>query len=167
MLSEHVGVPVYLKLENLQETGSFKLRGAANKILSLTPEEQRRGVIAVSTGNHARAVATVARQWGLNAVICLSQLVPGNKVEALQRLGAKVVIHGQSYDEAAAHAARLQEEQRLTWVDEAATRRQMAYIDRICLAVFGRIAHFELAGPEDAFEFSAPQDITDLMRRLT
>jgi threonine dehydratase len=116
-LTGRVATSVYLKLENLQETGSFKLRGATNKILSLTPEEQERGVIAVSTGNHGRAVSYVARQLGLNAVICLSELVPLVKVQALQDLGAEVVVHGRSYDEAMAHAARLQEQRGLTWVD--------------------------------------------------
>jgi len=117
VLSERMGAAVYLKLENWQETGSFKLRGAANKILGLPPEAQRRGVIAVSTGNHGRAVAYVARRLGLRAVICLSRAAPDNKIEAMQQLGAQVVIHGDSYDEATTHAQRLHEAQGLTWVD--------------------------------------------------
>ena len=116
-LTEWVGVPVYLKLENLQETGSFKLRGATNKILSLTPEQQQRGVLAVSTGNHGRAVSYVAKQLGLKAVICLSQNVPQNKIQALERLGAEVVVHGRSYDEALMYAAHVQDERGLTWID--------------------------------------------------
>jgi threonine dehydratase len=116
-LSARTGAAVHLKLENWQETGSFKLRGAANKILSLPPEAQRRGVVAVSTGNHGRAVAHVARRLGVQAVICLSRAVPDNKIEAMQQLGAQVVVHGDSYDEAAAHAQRLRETQGLTWVD--------------------------------------------------
>lgn len=116
-LTERVGARVYLKLENLQETGSFKLRGATNKILNLTPEQRKRGVIAVSTGNHGRAVSYVSRRLGLNAVICLSEHVPDNKIDALRRLGAEVVIHGQSYDEAMAYAARLQADRGLTWAD--------------------------------------------------
>lgn len=117
LLTERLGVSVYLKLESLQETGSFKIRGAANKLLSLTAEEKARGVMTVSTGNHGRAVAHVAWRLGLKAVICLSQAVPANKVEALRRFGAEVVVHGQSYDEAMAHALSLQEERGLTWVD--------------------------------------------------
>jgi threonine dehydratase len=116
-LTEDAGAFVHLKLENLQETGSFKIRGAANKMLCLTPEEKQRGVITVSTGNHGRAVAHVARKLGLKATICLSSAVPSNKVQALQRLGAKIVTHGQSYDEALAHAFRLQEEKGQTWID--------------------------------------------------
>lgn len=116
-LSERVGASVFLKLENLQETGSFKLRGAANKILSLSVDEQQHGVIAVSTGNHGRAVSYVARRLGLQAIICLSQHVPENKIRALKRLGAEIVVHGHSYDEAMAHAAQLQEQRGLTWID--------------------------------------------------
>jgi threonine dehydratase len=106
-----------LKLESLQHTGSFKLRGAANKILSLTPGEQQRGVITVSTGNHGRAVAYIARRLGLNAVVCVSEHVPTVKIEALEKLGANVIVHGSSYDEAMENATRLQDQQGLTWVD--------------------------------------------------
>jgi len=116
-LSERAGAAVYLKLESLQETGSFKIRGAANKLLSLTAEERARGVIAVSSGNHGRAVAFVAQQIGVQAVICVSERVPAGKVEAIRRLGAEVVVHGTSYDEAEAHSLRLQAERGLTRVD--------------------------------------------------
>jgi threonine dehydratase len=116
-LSERTGASVYLKLENLQETGSFKLRGATNKVLSLAPEQKKRGIIAVSTGNHGRAVSYVARQLGLKAVICLSDRVPNNKIDALRELGAEVVVQGKSYDEAMAVASQLQDERGLTWVD--------------------------------------------------
>jgi len=116
-LSERVGAAVYLKLESLQETGSFKIRGAANKLLSLTADERARGVVAVSSGNHGRAVAYVAQQLGVRAVICVSERVPAGKVEAIRRLGAEVVVHGASYDEAEAHSLRLQAERGLTRVD--------------------------------------------------
>ena len=116
-LAEHTGTKVYLKLESLQETGSFKIRGATNKIRCLTTQEKERGVITVSTGNHGRAVAHVAQQLGLKAIICLSRAVPSNKVAALKRLGAEVVVHGQSYDEATAYATQLQDERDLTWID--------------------------------------------------
>ena len=119
-LTEHVGSSagsaVYLKPENLQETGSFKIRGAANKLLGLTAEEKARGVITVSSGNHGRAVSCVAGQLGMDAVVCLSERVPANKVEAIRRFGAETVVYGQSYDEADAHAARLQRERGMTGV---------------------------------------------------
>ncbi len=116
-LTEHVGASVYLKLESLQETGSFKIRGAANKLLSLAADERARGVITVSSGNHGRAVAYVARQLGINAVVCLSERVPSNKVEAIKRFGAETVVCGKSYDEAEEHSFRLQKERDLTRIE--------------------------------------------------
>jgi len=116
LLSEHAGVSVYLKLENLQKTGSFKIRGATNKILRLTEDEKARGVTAVSTGNHGRAVSYVARKLGLRAVICLSEGVPRNKVEALKRLGAEIIMRGKTYDDATEHAFQLQEDRGLTMI---------------------------------------------------
>ena len=93
LLTELIGVSVYLKAENLQKTGSFKIRGSANKMLSLTDEEKARGVITVSSGNHGRAVSYVAQRLGINAVVCLSERVPHNKVEAIESLGAAFFAH--------------------------------------------------------------------------
>ena len=98
---------VALKLESLQETGAFKLRGATNKLLSLSEAERRRGVVAVSTGNHGRAVAFAARRLGVRAVVCLSSLVPEVKRQAIADLGAELVIDGESQDAAEAVAQRL------------------------------------------------------------
>lgn len=116
LLSEHVGASVYLKLESVQESGSFKIRGAANRMLSLTADEKKRGVITVSTGNHGRAVSYVAKRLGVKAVICLSEAVPDNKVEALRRLGAELEIYGKSYDEAAERCTALEKERGLTMI---------------------------------------------------
>lgn len=116
-LTEYVSVPIYLKLETLQETGSFKLRGAANKLLNLTADEKAGGVITHSSGNHGRAVAYVARQLGINAVIFLSKRVPSYKVDAIKHLGAEVVVGGESEDEATKQAFQLVKEQGLTWID--------------------------------------------------
>jgi threonine dehydratase len=115
-LSEKAGVPVRLKLENRQETGSFKLRGAASAILSLTDEERMRGVVAVSSGNHGRAVAKVAADVGAKAVICLSSRVPAVKTDAIAGLGAEVVVAGPTQDDADAEARRLVAERGLTFV---------------------------------------------------
>jgi threonine dehydratase len=117
LLTERVGASVYLKLESLQETGSFKIRGAANRMLSLTAEEKARGVVTGSSGNHGRAVSYVARRLGINAVVCLSKRVPPNKVDAISRLGAEIVVHGKSYDESVSHALQLAEERGLTMID--------------------------------------------------
>jgi threonine dehydratase len=116
LLTERVGSSVCLKLESLQETGSFKIRGAANKLLSLTADEKARGVITFSTGNHGRAVAYVTGQLGINAVICLSKRVPRYRLDAMRYLGAEAVVHGKSQDEAMEHAFRLQRERGLTMI---------------------------------------------------
>lgn len=116
LLSEQTGAQVYLKLETMQETGAFKLRGAANRLLNLTADERQRGVITVSTGNHGRAVAFVAQKLGLRAMICVPTLVLPHKVAAMRLLGVEVVIHGKTQDEAEENALRLQSEQGLTMV---------------------------------------------------
>lgn len=107
---------VQLKLETLQITGAFKLRGAANHLLHLGTEERVRGVIAVSTGNHARATAFAARGLGIPAVICMSTLVNDYKVGAVKALGAEVHITGKDQDEAEVAAMRLADERGLTYV---------------------------------------------------
>ena len=110
-LSALLGAPVYLKLESQQITGSFKLRGASNAIAQLDDARKARGVVAASTGNHGRALAHAARVLGVPATICLSQLVPANKVEAIRALGAEVRIVGNSQDDAQAEAERIAREQ--------------------------------------------------------
>ena len=115
-LTKLAGASVRLKAENLQKTGSFKVRGAANKILSLTAQEKARGVITMSSGNHGLAVSYAAGELGLQAVICMSAGVPDNKVNAIRRLGSEVVLHGESYDEAERRAMELIEERGLTLV---------------------------------------------------
>ena len=110
-LSALLGAPVYLKLESQQITGSFKLRGASNAIAQLDDARKARGVVAASTGNHGRALAHAARVLGVPATICLSQLVPANKVEAIRALGAEVRIVGNSQDDAQAEAERISREQ--------------------------------------------------------
>jgi threonine dehydratase len=115
-LSEKLGSEISLKLECLQITGSFKIRGATNKIFSLSNDERASGVIAVSSGNHGRAVAYVARAYDIPAVICISETVPENKVKAIRGLGAEVVIAGKTYNEATESALRLQDERGLTMI---------------------------------------------------
>ncbi|OCT29900.1 hydroxyectoine utilization dehydratase EutB [Pseudomonas putida] len=110
-LSRLLGVPVYLKLESQQITGSFKLRGASNAVAQLSAEEKQRGVVAASTGNHGRALAYAASHQGVKATICLSQRVPANKVRAIRDLGAHVCIVGNSQDDAQREAERLAAEQ--------------------------------------------------------
>ena len=91
---------VFLKLECLQNTGAFKVRGAANKILSLNEEEKKRGVITFSTGNHGKAVSYVAGKSGIKAVVCLSENVPKYRAKKIEALGAHVEVYGSCQDEA-------------------------------------------------------------------
>jgi threonine dehydratase len=107
-LAEKTGArKVFLKLECLQVTGSFKVRGAANKILSLNAAEKKNGVITFSTGNHGRAVAYVAGKTGIHAVVCLSEHVAPYRAEAIRKLGAEVAVKGRSQDEAEENYCRL------------------------------------------------------------
>jgi threonine dehydratase len=112
-LSEQSGAPVYLKLEHRQITGSFKLRGASNAIASLSAQEKARGVVAASTGNHGRALAHAAKLEGMRAVICMSQLVPQNKLDEICRLSAEIRIVGNSQDDAQQEVERLVAEEEL------------------------------------------------------
>jgi len=102
------GANVYLKPENLQRTGSFKVRGATYKIAQLTEEERRRGVIATSMGNHAQAVAVAAQSFAVPATIVMPEQAPLVKVMATQGYGARVVLHGTTFEEASAHARAIQ-----------------------------------------------------------
>ena len=115
-LSEATGQQVYLKLENLQMTGSYKERGALNKILLLTPEQSRQGVIAASAGNHAQAVAYHASRRGIRSTIVMPAITPLVKVTATQSYGAEVVLYGANYDEACQHALALAAERKMTFL---------------------------------------------------
>src|SRR3954470_10552303 len=105
-ISELTGNDVSLKLENLQRTGSYKERGALNKILTLAPEERERGLVAASAGNHAQAVSYHATSRGISAEIVMPLATPLNKVMSTRRFGAEVILHGANYDEACVEAQR-------------------------------------------------------------
>lgn len=127
-LSQIVGAQVFLKFENLQFTASFKERGACNKLAQLTPEERARGVIAMSAGNHAQGVAYHAQRLGVRAVIVMPRFTPDVKVERTRGFGAEVVLHGDTLDEARAHAREMAQSQGLVFVhpydDEAVAAGQ-------------------------------------------
>ena len=116
MLSRQTGQSIFLKLENLQMTGSFKERGALSKIATLTPEEARRGVIAASAGNHAQGVAHHATQRGIRSVIVMPLATPLVKVQATRNFGAEVVLHGANYDEACEEATRRCQAEGMTFI---------------------------------------------------
>ena len=115
-LSERIGLPIYLKLENLQRTGSFKERGALSKLLTLTAEERSRGVIAASAGNHAQGVAFHATKLGIRSQIVMPQATPLVKVVSTRGFGAEVILHGANYDEACEEALARCTQQGLTFI---------------------------------------------------
>jgi len=116
MFSKLTGNSIFFKLENLQMTGSYKERGALNKVLLLTDDERRRGVIAASAGNHAQAVAYHATKHGITAEICMPLTTPMVKVSATQEFGAEVILAGTNYDETCQEALRRCQERKLTFI---------------------------------------------------
>ncbi len=114
--SEISGNDVYLKPENMQHTGAFKLRGAYNKISQLSDEERAKGVITSSAGNHAQGVAFAAKKLGVKAVICMPATTPILKVEATKAYGAEVVLHGDGFDEAYKYSLELQKKHGYVYV---------------------------------------------------
>jgi threonine dehydratase len=115
-LSQELGARVFLKAENTQRSGSFKLRGAYNTISQLAAAERERGVIAHSAGNHAQGVALAARLLGAPATIVMPERAPLTKVAATRRLGAEVLLHGATFDDAGARARAIQGQRGLTYV---------------------------------------------------
>ena len=114
--SNQTGNTVYLKPENLQLTGAYKIRGAYYKISTLTEEERKKGLIAASAGNHAQGVAYAAREFGVPATIVMPEATPLLKVNRTRNLGAEVILHGKVYDEAAKMALQLSEEKGYTFI---------------------------------------------------
>ncbi len=131
-LSQITGAEVFLKFENLQFTAAFKERGALNKLLSLTPAQRRRGVIAMSAGNHAQGVAYHARRLDIPAVIVMPQYTPNVKVEHTRGHGAEVILHGETFDDASRFAHTMARRRRLTLVHP--------YDDLLVMAGQGTIA---------------------------
>ena len=114
--SEMTGADVHLKLETFQRTGSFKIRGATNRIATLSPAEQAAGVVTASAGNHAQGVALAATRMGVDATVVMPETAPVSKVQATRNYGAEVVLHGDDYSEAADHAHELEREGGRTYV---------------------------------------------------
>jgi threonine dehydratase len=142
------GSEIYLKLENLQKTGSFKIRGAYNKINSLTPEEKAHGVIAASAGNHAQGVAYGASQAGIKSTIVMPEIAPLAKITATRGYGAEVVLAGSVYDEAYNKAVELQAESGQTFIH--------AFNDKAVIAGQGTIGLEILQDLEDVDAIVVP-----------
>ncbi|RUM72363.1 MAG: threonine ammonia-lyase [Sulfurovum sp.] len=116
LLSQLSGYEIYLKKENLQHTGSFKLRGAFNKIATLVESGEKGGVVAASAGNHAQGVAFAAKHFGIEATIVMPESTPLIKVQGVKALGAKTILYGSNYDEAYAYAVEFGKEHQYTFV---------------------------------------------------
>ena len=115
-LSEQTGGKIYLKPENMQFTGAYKVRGAYYKISTLTEEERNRGLITASAGNHAQGVAYAAQKFGCKAIVVMPTVTPLIKVNRTKSYGAEVILHGDVYDDACAYAMKLAEEEGYTFV---------------------------------------------------
>jgi threonine dehydratase len=116
-LSEITGMKVFCKLDNLQRTGSFKERGARNALAQLSPEQQKRGVIAASAGNHAQALAYQGSLLGIPATVVMPKFAPLIKISTCQQLGATVILHGDGFGEAKAHAHEISAEKGLAYIN--------------------------------------------------
>ena len=116
-LSEITGMEIFCKFDNLQRTGSFKERGARNVLAQLAPDQQRRGVIAASAGNHAQALAYQGKLLGIPATVVMPKFAPLVKVNNCQKLGATVVLHGKDFSEAKAHGHEIAREKGLAYID--------------------------------------------------
>lgn len=116
LLDETTGNRIFLKMENLQRTGSFKVRGAYNRIANLTDAEKEKGVIAASAGNHAQGVALAAKAYGINATIVMPRYAPLSKIKATRQLGANVILEGEVYDDSFEAALKIQQETMATFI---------------------------------------------------
>lgn len=140
-LSQICGAKVYVKQENLQNTGSFKLRGAFNKISSLSAEERACGVIASSAGNHAQGVAYSAKHYGIKGVIVMPEATPLLKVMGVKELGAEAILKGNNYDEAYAYALEYAKEHNLQFIHPFADEEVIAGQGTVALEMIEAQSH--------------------------
>jgi len=142
-LSQKVGNEIYLKKENLQITGAFKLRGAFNKIASLPEEKRKNGVIAASAGNHAQGVAFSANYFNIPSIIVMPEATPLTKVSGVKEYGGEVVLAGNNYDEAYEYAVNLAKEKGLEFIHPFADEDVMAGQGSIALEMLKEIPNLE------------------------
>ncbi len=139
ILSEISGYEVYLKKENLQRTGAFKLRGAFNRIAALVESGNKGGVVAASAGNHAQGVAFSAKYFNIDATIVMPESTPLTKVQGVKEFGAKVILHGANYDEAYAYAVTFGKENNFDFVHPFTDEEVMAGQGTVALEMFKEI----------------------------
>lgn len=134
-LSERTGYQVWLKAENLQKTGSFKARGAFNKVLALRPDERAKGIVTASAGNHGQAVAYVARHFQIPGYVVMPEAANRSKLAAVKSYGAEAVLHGKLWDDAYARSLEIAKEKGLTYVHPFKDRHVMAGQGTIALEI--------------------------------
>ena len=143
ILSEMSGYEVYLKKENLQRTGAFKLRGAFNKIATLIEADKRGGVVAASAGNHAQGVAFAAKHFGIEATIVMPESTPLTKVQGVKAFGANVILEGSNYDEAYAYAVKFGEEKGYDFVHPFTDLEVMAGQGTVALEMLKEVSDLD------------------------
>jgi threonine dehydratase len=139
ILSQMSGYEVYLKKENLQRTGAFKLRGAFNKIASLVESGEKNGVVAASAGNHAQGVAFASKYFDIEATIVMPESTPLTKIQGVKEFGATVILHGSNYDEAYAYAVTFGKENNYTFVHPFTDEEVMAGQGTVTLEMFEEV----------------------------
>ncbi len=144
LLDDGSHAEIYLKLENTQRTGSFKMRVASNKIASLSAEERSRGVIACSAGNHAQGVALSARINNVKSIIVMPETAPLTKINATQNYGAEVILKGQTFDEAKEHAFQLAKEKGYVFVHPYEDEKVIAGQGTVGLEVFEQVKNLDM-----------------------
>ncbi len=144
LLSNYCNAKVYLKKENLQLTGAYKLRGAYNKIASLNRQERKRGVIAASAGNHAQGVAYSASLFKIPATIIMPEATPLLKVLSTKSLGADVIMYGENYDEAYAYALKYSKEHNLTFIHPFADEKVIAGQGSVALEMLEQMSDIDI-----------------------
>lgn len=144
-ISQDLKTSIYVKLENMHEIGAFKIRGATNKMLALSQVDKEKGVTTFSTGNHGLAVAYLSKKLGIKAIICISNRVPYNKVERLERFGAKVIKVGASQDDAEIYAYELQRKEGVTVIPPFDDREVIAGQGTIGLELLQQLPMLDMA----------------------
>jgi threonine dehydratase len=137
-LSELIGTEVWVKHENHQPVGAFKVRGGVNLVAQLSAEERARGLITASTGNHGQSIAYAARLFDVRATVCVPEAANPVKVEAIRALGAETIAHGRDFDEAREHCARLAAEQGLRYVHSGNEPQLIAGVATTTLEILGQ-----------------------------
>ena len=143
ILSKNLNANIYLKKENLQLTGSFKLRGAFNKIASLSNEEKKSGVVAASAGNHAQGLAYSANHYKIDATIIMPEATPLTKVSGVKSYGAQVILHGANYDEAYEYAISYAKEKNKTFVHPFADDIVIAGQGTVALEILDQLENID------------------------